>query len=90
MRIGVIVISLFLFGFYVYASLVWYTPAKKLKYKNPWLGWIALFIIGIIAKWEIFKKIKYPGWFSLAIIIPEIGGILYLISIGFLAWGKKK
>ena len=53
-------------------------------------GWIALFIIGIIAKWTIFKKRKYPGWFALAPIIPEIGGILYLISVGFLAWGKKK
>jgi len=53
-------------------------------------GWIALFIMEIIAKWRIFKKRKYPGWFALAPIIPEIGGILYLISIGFLAWGKKK
>ena len=55
----------------------------------PVLGWIALFVIGIIALWRIFKKRKYPGWFSLALIIPEVGGILYLISIGFLAWGKK-
>ena len=53
-------------------------------------GWIALFIMGIIAKWRIYKKRKYPGWFSLAVIIPEIGGLLYLISIGFLAWGKRK
>ena len=51
-------------------------------------GWIVLWIMGIVAKWKIFKKRKYPGWFSLAVIIPEIGGILYLISIGFLAWGK--
>ena len=49
-----------------------------------------LFIILIIARWTIFKKRKYPGWFSLAVIIPEIGGILYLISIGFLAWGKRR
>ena len=56
----------------------------------PIAGWIALFIILIVAKWRIFKKRKYPGWFSLAVIIPEIGGILYLISIGFLAWGKRK
>jgi len=56
----------------------------------PILGWIALFVLGIIATWRILEKRKYPGWFSLAIIIPEVGGILYLILIGFLAWGKKK
>jgi hypothetical protein len=56
----------------------------------PILGWIALFVLAIIATWRICKKRKYPGWFSLAPIIPKIGGILYLILIGFLAWGKKK
>jgi len=56
----------------------------------PVLGWIALFVLVIIATWRIFEKRKYPGWFSLSIIIPKIGGILYLIAIGFVAWGKKK
>jgi len=54
----------------------------------PILGWIALFIIVIIAKWRIFEKGRYPGWFSLAAIIPKVGGLLNLIAIGFLAWGK--
>ena len=118
--LGIFIITLFIAGFYIYHALAWYTIAKKLKHKHPWLawipfggialrlqlggfhwawvflallpgvGWIALFIMGIIAKWTIFKKRKYPGWFALAPIIPEIGAILYLISIGFLAWGKKK
>jgi len=56
----------------------------------PILGWIALFVLFILATWKIFKKRKYPGWFALAVIIPEIGGILHLIAIGFAAWGKKK
>ena len=56
----------------------------------PFFGWIALFVLSIIAMWKIFEKRKYPGWFSLAVIIPQVGGVLYLISIGFLAWGKKK
>ena len=56
----------------------------------PILGWIALFVLVIIAHWRIFKKRKYPGWFSLSVLIPEVGGILYLIAIGFAAWGKKK
>jgi len=56
----------------------------------PILGWIALFVLVIIATWKIFEKRKYPGWFSLSMIIPKVGGILYLIAIGFVAWDKKK
>ncbi len=56
----------------------------------PVLGWIALWVLFIIATWRIFEKRKYPGWFSLSLVIPKVGGILYLIAIGFVAWGKKK
>jgi hypothetical protein len=52
----------------------------------PILGWIALFILVIIATWRVFERRKYPGWFSLSMIIPKVGGILYLIAIGFVAW----
>jgi len=56
----------------------------------PILGWIALGVLSIIATWRIFEKRKYPGWFSLSVIIPEVGGLLYLIAIGFVAWKDKK
>ncbi len=56
----------------------------------PVLGWIALYVLFIISMWRIFEKQKYPGWLSLSIIIPRIGGILYLIIIGIIAWYKKK
>lgn len=56
----------------------------------PILGWIPLFVLCIISMWRIFEKRKYPGWFSLSLIIPEIGGILYLIVIGFVAWKDLK
>jgi len=56
----------------------------------PILGWIALFILIIIASWRIFEKRRYPGWFSLAVIIPKIGGILSMIVIGFVAWKDLK
>jgi len=56
----------------------------------PIAGWIALFILCIISHWRIFEKRKYPGWFSLSMIIPKVGGILYLIAIGFVAWADKK
>ena len=56
----------------------------------PVLGWITLFVLIIIATWRIFEKRKYPGWFSLSVIIPWAGGVLYLISIGLVAWVNRK
>ena len=56
----------------------------------PVLGWLAFFVLFVIATWRIFEKRKYPGWFSLSLVIPKVGGILYLIAIGFVAWSKKK
>jgi hypothetical protein len=56
----------------------------------PILGWIALTVLCIIATWRIYEKRKYPGWFSLSIVIPKVGGILYLIAIGFVAWQDRK
>ena len=56
----------------------------------PILGWIVVFVLAVIATWRIFEKRKYPGWFSLSMIIPQIGGILYLIAIGFVAWKDKR
>jgi hypothetical protein len=64
--------------------------AWVLLYLIPILGWIALFILLIISYWRIFEKRKYPGWFSLSVIIPRIGGILYLIAIGLVAWKDRK
>jgi hypothetical protein len=55
----------------------------------PYLGWLALTVLCIIATWRIFEKRNYPGWFSLSMIIPQVGFILYLIAIGFVAWKDK-
>jgi len=56
----------------------------------PILGWIALLVLLIIAQWRIFERRKYPGWFSLSTVIPQIGGVLYLIVIGLVAWQDRK
>jgi len=56
----------------------------------PILGWAALFVMFVISLWRIFEKRKYPGWYSLSVITPKVGTILYLIAIGFLAWKDKK
>jgi ABC-type uncharacterized transport system YnjBCD permease subunit len=55
----------------------------------PIAGWLALLILITVSTWKIFEKKKYPGWFSLSIIIPQIGFVLYMIAIGFVAWKKK-
>jgi hypothetical protein len=56
----------------------------------PVLGWIALFVLVIISLWRIFARTGQPGWFSLSLIIPQIGIILYFIAIGLSAWSGKK
>ena len=56
----------------------------------PILGWTAFLVLMIISIWRTFEKRKYPGWFSLSLIIPKVGFILYLISLGFVAWKDKK
>ncbi|MCA9485308.1 MAG: hypothetical protein KC506_00515 [Nanoarchaeota archaeon] len=56
----------------------------------PILGWITLLVLLIIATWRIFEKRSYPGWLSLSMIIPKIGGILYLIIIGFVAYRDNR
>lgn len=56
----------------------------------PILGWIALFVLFVISMWNVFVKTKHPGWYSLGIVIPEVGAILYLIAIGVVAWSGKK
>lgn len=56
----------------------------------PILGWIALYVLIIIATWRVFEKRKYPGWFSLSLAIPKAGFILYLVALGFVAWKNKR
>ena len=56
----------------------------------PIIGWIALFVLLIIATWRIFESRGQPGWFSLSMIIPKVGAILYLIAIGIVAWSTKR
>jgi len=61
----------------------------------PFFGWIALWILLLIATWKIFEKRKYPGWLALIPILgflPWIGGLAFiasLIILGFVAWKKN-
>ncbi|MEK6898577.1 MAG: hypothetical protein AABW79_00590 [Nanoarchaeota archaeon] len=55
----------------------------------PIAGWLAILVLLVIATWRIFEKANYPGWFSLSMIIPKIGWVLYFVAIGFVAWKPK-
>lgn len=63
----------------------------------PIIGWIAIWVLGIIASWRIFELRNYPGWFALIIALSmvgkELGGLAsigYLIILGFVAWKDQK
>ncbi len=61
----------------------------------PVLGWIAIFVLAIIATWRIYEKRKYPGWLALipiAGIIPFINWIAAignLVVLGLVAWADR-
>ncbi len=62
----------------------------------PVLGWIALWILLIIATWRVFEKRKYPGFLALLPVLgflPVIGWLAnpaYLILLGFVAWKNRR
>lgn len=62
----------------------------------PILGWIALFILGVICSWRIYEKRNYPAWLALIPILGFAGGeisslasIANLIILGFVAWKDR-
>lgn len=62
----------------------------------PVVGWLAVLILLSIAQWKIFESITNEGWISLSfplIFLPYVGSvslILYLISVGLVAFTKDK
>ena len=60
----------------------------------PFAGWLAVYVLWLIATWRIFEKRKYPGWLSLVPILTMVpylsmlASIAYLIIIGFVAWKR--
>ena len=73
---------------YIYQSLAWYSIAKKLKHKRPWLAWIPVanfFLLPVLAK----KDVRW-GWIILLpfvlmpfILIPIVGPMIYFLGIIF-------
>jgi hypothetical protein len=99
-----IILLIVLVALYVYFALAWYTIAKKMKYRRPWLAWIPF---ANIAMWLQLGGFHWAWVFLM--IIPVIGwiaiGVLFIISswrvfeklrypygvvIGIVAWRKKR
>lgn len=57
-----------------------------------WFGpgmMILLTILVIIPVWRICSKAGYPGWISLAVLIP-IGNLLLLYFLAFATWPLER
>lgn len=61
---------------------------KKWTWGFMFLVPIANIVFWFIWTWKIFERRKLYGFYSLVLLIPGVGPLLYLISLGFLAWRK--
>jgi hypothetical protein len=52
----------------------------------PIAGWIAIWIMLIVAFWRVLEIEKYPGWLS---IIAFVISPAYPIILAIVAWSKK-
>src|SRR3989344_2761060 len=67
---------LIIIALYIYNALAWYSIAKKLKYKYPWLAWIPIANISMILQmggfhwaWVFLIVIPIIGWIALGIMM---------------------
>jgi hypothetical protein len=66
---------------YVYFALVWFTIAKKLGYKNPWLAWIPVANLAMILQLGGF----HWAWIFL-LLIPILGWIAVFVLMIISTW----
>lgn len=66
---------------YVYTSLVWYTIAKRLKYKPAWLAWIPIANGAMILQMGKF----HWAWIFL-VLIPVLGWIALFVLLVISMW----
>jgi hypothetical protein len=77
----ILFLILFLLAIYIYFSLSWYTIAKKLRYKKPWLAWIPF---ANIAMWLQLGGFHWALVFLL--LVPFIGGLVVSILFIISSW----
>lgn len=68
-------------AFYIYMALAWYSIAKKMKYKHPWLAWIPFANVAMILQLGDFSW----GWVFLS-LIPVLGWIAILVLSIIATW----
>ncbi|MDJ0865288.1 MAG: hypothetical protein QNK03_04200 [Myxococcota bacterium] len=60
----------------------------KFAIEHP-LAALALAIVVVIPTWKVCLRMGYPGWFSLAIVIPGVN-LLFLYFLGWSEWPIEK
>lgn len=70
----------------VVAGYAWYYGFLNLLTIIPFIGMLAVLGINIWWWWRISEERKFPGWFSLFMLLPPV----WLIIMGVIAWGKAK
>ncbi len=51
---------------------------------------IGFSIFSIIWMWKTYEAVGKPGWWSLMVLVPVAGFLMYFILIGVAAWSKEK
>lgn len=62
---------------------------KNWKWGFMFLVPIANIVFCIIWHWKVFERVGRPGWWTLLVFIPEVGGIVFLVMLGIASFGKK-
>jgi len=55
----------------------------------PLIAMFIFIIFLIIWHWKIFESVGMGGWWSLMILIPFIGTIIFAVGLGIAAWGNN-
>jgi len=53
------------------------------------VGMITFAVFAMIWQWKMFETVGKPGWWVLLVLIPFVGGLIYLVMIGIAAWSKN-
>lgn len=50
---------------------------------------LANIVFFIIWMWKVFERVRKPGWWTLLVFLPKVGGIVFLVMLGIAAFAKR-
>ena len=63
-------------GNYMFSNGMWF---------GHWLWMLVIAVLVVIPAWRICKRIGYPGWMGVLILIP-LANLIFLYFIAFSNW----